>query len=98
MTLDAEIKTQLSQYLALIESDIVFQANLRTDENSKKVRDFIDEIVSMSDKISFEEKKLSRTPAFRIAKKGQESGVEFAGLPLGHELTSLILALLQVSG
>lgn len=98
MALDAEIKTQLSQYLALIESDIVFQANLGTDENSKKVRDFIDEIVSMSDKISFEEKKLSRTPAFRITKKGQESGVEFAGLPLGHELTSLILALLQVSG
>lgn len=98
MALDAEIKTQLSQYLALIESDIVFQANLGTDENSKKVRDFIDEIVSMSDKIGFEEKKLSRTPTFRIAKKGQESGVEFAGLPLGHELTSLILALLQVSG
>ena len=43
MALDAEIKTQLSQYLALIESDIVFQANLGTDENSKKVRDFIDE-------------------------------------------------------
>lgn len=98
MALDAEIKTQLSQYLALIESDIVFQANLGTDENSKKVRDFIDEIVSMSDKIGFEAKKLSRMPAFRIAKKGQESGVEFAGLPLGHELTSLILALLQVSG
>ena len=39
MALDAEIKTQLSQYLALIESDIVFQANLGTDENSKKVRD-----------------------------------------------------------
>lgn len=36
MALDAEIKTQLSQYLALIESDIVFQANLGTDENSKK--------------------------------------------------------------
>lgn len=98
MALDSEIKTQLKQYLALIESDIVFQANLGTDDNSKKVRDVINDIVAMSDKISFEEKTLSRTPSFRIAKKGQQSGIEFAGLPLGHELTSLILAILQISG
>lgn len=52
----------------------------------------------MSDRLSLEDKVLSRTPSFQVAQKGQESGVEFASLPLGHEFTSFILALLQVSG
>ncbi|MBJ8349885.1 alkyl hydroperoxide reductase subunit F [Streptococcus zalophi] len=98
MTLDASIKDQLAQYLALLESDIVFQAHLSDDDNSSKVKDFLDDIIGMSERISFEEKKLDRLPSFRIAKKGEESGVEFAGVPLGHEFTSFILALLQVSG
>ena len=98
MALDAEIKAQLEQYLALLESDIVLQAHLADDANSQKVRDFLEEIVAMSDRLSLEDKVLSRTPSFQVAQKGQESGVEFAGLPLGHEFTSFILALLQVSG
>lgn len=98
MALDAEIKAQLEQYLALLESDIVLQAHLADDANSQKVRDFLEEIVAMSDRLSLEDKVLSRTPSFKVAQKGQESGVEFAGLPLGHEFTSFILALLQVSG
>lgn len=98
MALDAGIKDQLAQYLALLESDIVFQAHLSDDDNSSKIKDFLNDIIEMSDRISFEEKKLSRLPSFRIAKKEEESGIEFAGLPLGHEFTSFILALLQVSG
>ena len=98
MALDAEIKAQLEQYLALLESDIVLQAHLADDANSQKVRNFLEEIVAMSDRLSLEDKVLSRTPSFQVAQKGQESGVEFAGLPLGHEFTSFILALLQVSG
>ena len=98
MALDAEIKEQLGQYLQLLESEIVLQAQLKDDANSQKVKEFLQEIVAMSPMISLEEKELPRTPSFRIAKKGQESGVEFAGLPLGHEFTSFILALLQVSG
>ena len=52
----------------------------------------------MSERISIAPANLSRTPSFKIAKLGQESGVEFAGLPLGHEFTSFVMALLQVSG
>ena len=98
MALDKEIKEQLAQYLALLESEVVFQASLASDDNSIKVKEFLEEIVAMSPMISLEELSLSRTPSFKIAKKGQTSGVEFAGLPLGHEFTSFILALLQVSG
>lgn len=98
MALDKEIKDQLGQYLELLESDVVFQASLDSSEYSVQVKDFLDEIVAMSPRLSIEEVSLSRSPSFKIAKKGQKSGVEFAGLPLGHEFTSFILALLQVSG
>ena len=98
MALDAQIKGQLAQYLQLLESDVVLQAQLGDDENSQKVRDFLEEIAAMSERISMASANLSRTPSFKIAKQGQESGVEFAGLPLGHEFTSFVMALLQVSG
>lgn len=99
MALDTEIKAQLAQYLELLENDIVFAAHLDESENSQKVREFLDEIQAMSPKISLVNKSLTRTPSFMINQKGQaDSGIEFAGLPLGHEFTSFILALLQVGG
>ena len=52
----------------------------------------------MSDRISLESTHLKRQPSFGIAQKGQKSRVIFSGLPMGHEFTSFILALLQVSG
>ena len=44
MVLDKEIKTQLAQYLNLLESDIVLQTDLGDDDNSRKVKEFLDEI------------------------------------------------------
>lgn len=98
MALDKEIKEQLKQYLALLESDVVFSAQLGSDEQSQKVRDFLEEITDMSPRLSIKEVALTRTPSFTIDKPNEVSGVAFAGLPLGHEFTSFILALLQVSG
>ena len=89
MALDAEIKEQLGQYLQLLESEIVLQAQLKDDANSQKVKEFLQEIVAMSPMISLEEKELSRTPSFRIAKKGQESGVELLAYPLVTNLLRL---------
>ncbi|MGG5371359.1 alkyl hydroperoxide reductase subunit F [Enterococcus sp. AZ196] len=97
--LDNETKEQLQQYLALLESEIVFSASLNESDDSKKVEDFLTEVAEMDAKISIEAKKLKRTPSFEINKKGAESsGIIFAGLPMGHEFTSFILALLQVGG
>ena len=89
MVLDKEIKTQLAQYLNLLESDIVLQTDLGDDDNSRKVKEFLDEIAAMSDRISLESTHLKRQPSFGITQKGQK---------MGHEFTSFILALLQVSG
>ncbi len=97
--LDNETKAQLKQYLELLESDIVFTASLSEDENSTKVSDFLTEVAEMTPRITVEKANLSRTPSFEINQSGAEkSGIAFAGLPMGHEFTSFILALLQVSG
>lgn len=98
MALSPDIKEQLAQYLNLLESDLVLQAYLGSDDSSQKVKDFIEEIAAMSNRITVEETTLTRQPSFKITQKGQDSGVIFAGLPLGHEFASFILALLQVSG
>lgn len=97
--LDNETKEQLKQYLALLESEVIFSASLDESDNSKKVEDFLTEVAEMDAKISIEAKKLKRTPSFELNQKGAEnSGIIFAGLPMGHEFTSFILALLQVGG
>jgi alkyl hydroperoxide reductase subunit F len=52
----------------------------------------------MSSRITVEQAQLERTPSFSVNRVGEDTGVTFAGVPLGHEFTSLVLALLQVSG
>lgn len=98
MALDAEVKGQLAQYLTMLESPIVLEVSLDDSDASKKMRDFVTEIVEMSENISLAEVELPRTPSFKVTKKETDSGITFAGIPMGHEFTSLILALLQVSG
>lgn len=98
MALEADIKNQLAQYLELLESDIVLEVSLDESDASKKMQDFVTEIAEMSPRISLKEVALTRTPSFQVTKVGEQSGVVFAGIPLGHEFTSLVLALLQVSG
>lgn len=97
--LDNETKEQLQQYLALLESEIVFSASLDESDDSKKVQEFLTEVAEMDAKIIIEGKSLTRTPSFEINRKDAEaSGIIFAGLPMGHEFTSFILVLLQVGG
>lgn len=98
MELDQEIKAQLIPYLDYIEQPVVIKVSAGYDEISEKMLSFVREISGLSDKISIETKKLERTPSFAIDKTSETSGIAFAGLPLGHEFTSFVMALLQVSG
>ncbi|KKB35241.1 alkyl hydroperoxide reductase subunit F [Bacillus thermotolerans] len=98
MALDAEIKSQLNQYLQLLENDIVLKVSAGSDDVSKEMLALVDELASLSSKITVEQAELTRTPSFSINRVGEETGITFAGVPLGHEFTSLVLALLQVSG
>ncbi|MCL2567018.1 MAG: alkyl hydroperoxide reductase subunit F [Alphaproteobacteria bacterium] len=96
MSLDTEIKNQLLPYLDYIEQNIILK--VYADENTRVVLDFVEEIAGLSPKISVEKVELDRMGSFAIDTFTQSSGIVFAGLPLGHEFTSFVMALLQVSG
>ncbi len=98
MILDAQIKSQLEQYLQLLEGDVLLQVSAGSDKVSTDMIDLVEELSAMSPRIQMERTKLERTPSFSVTRPGEEIGITFAGIPLGHEFTSLVLALLQVSG
>lgn len=98
MALDADIKAQLSPYLELMEGDVVLKVSAESDTVSQDMLAFVEEIASMSPRITVEKTRLPRTPSFSVNRVGEDTGITFAGIPLGHEFTSFVLALLQVSG
>jgi len=96
--LDADIKAQLAQYLELLEGDIQLKVSAGSDSVSQDMLALVEELAAMSARIKVEKTALHRTPSFSVNRIGEDTGVTFAGIPLGHEFTSLVLALLQVSG
>lgn len=98
MILEADIKQQLAEYLKLMENDIVIKLSAGSDSNSNDMTAFLNELAAMSSKIKIEQANLQRTPSFSVNRVNEDTGITFAGIPLGHEFTSLVLALLQVSG
>lgn len=98
MALDQDIKSQLEQYLQLLEGDIVLKVSAGSDDASSEMLSLVEELAGMSSRITVEKTQLSRTPSFSVNRVGEDTGVTFAGTPLGHEFTSLVLALLQASG
>ncbi|MDW8797257.1 alkyl hydroperoxide reductase subunit F [Staphylococcus pseudoxylosus] len=96
--LNDQLKSQLQQLLQLMEGDVVLKASLGTDDKSNELKELLDEVSAASSRITIEESDLKRTPSFSVNRPGEETGITFAGLPMGHEFNSLVLALLQVSG
>ncbi|TEU24956.1 alkyl hydroperoxide reductase subunit F [Alkanindiges illinoisensis] len=97
--LEQAIKDQLATYLQRLEAPIEIVASLDESDKAGKIREFVTEVASLSDQVTARfDGTNSRRPSFGIAKIGEQPRVHFAGLPMGHEFTSLILALLQVSG
>jgi alkyl hydroperoxide reductase subunit F len=97
--LDDTLKTQLQQYLALLRRPIRLVASLDDSETGADMKSLLETIVSLSDKVTLDTTgQDSRKPSFVVAREGETQGVRFAGLPLGHEFTSLVLALLWTGG
>jgi alkyl hydroperoxide reductase subunit F len=98
--LDANLKKQLQSYLEKVVQPIEIVASLDDSPKSREMQDLLREIAPLSDKISLVENydDNQRKPSFSINRPGTDVGVRFAGIPLGHEFTSLVLALLQVGG
>ncbi len=98
--LDAAIKNQLQAYLGKVDHDVEIIASLDNGEKSQEMRAMLQDIVGLSPRLSYEERNddNERKPSFALNRKGSEMGLRFAGIPMGHEFTSLVLALLQVGG
>jgi alkyl hydroperoxide reductase subunit F len=101
--LDANLKAQLKAYLEKVVQPIEIVASLDDSEKSQEMQGLLNDIVELSDKITLIEHKgaagtAPRSPSFSINRAGSDVGVTFAGVPMGHEFTSLVLALLQVGG
>ena len=97
--LDATLKTQLQAYLEKLVLPIELVASLDDGEKSEELWALLTDIASLSDKIRLDRTgDDARRPSFAIQRVGTNVGVRFAGLPMGHEFTSLVLALLQVGG
>jgi alkyl hydroperoxide reductase subunit F len=86
--------------LVNIKHPVEIHASLDNQASSKEMRALLEEIASLSNQLIVKEdlSKTERTPSFSIRPVGKEMGVRFAGIPMGHEFTSLVLALLQVGG
>jgi alkyl hydroperoxide reductase subunit F len=97
--LDANLKAQLKAYLANIRQPIELVASLDDAPKSHELAELLEEIVTLSPtNIALLREADARTPSFLIRRTGTDIGVRFAGIPMGHEFTSLVLALLQVGG
>ncbi|WP_396616864.1 alkyl hydroperoxide reductase subunit F [Lysobacter soli] len=97
--LDADLKTQLKAYLEKVTQPIELVASLDDGDKSRELEGLLQDIAALSDRISYSRRDDdARRPSFAINRAGTDVGVRFAGIPMGHEFTSLVLALLQVGG
>ncbi|AJK49227.1 FAD-dependent pyridine nucleotide-disulfideoxidoreductase [Burkholderia plantarii] len=98
--LDANLKNQLKSYLDKITRPIELVASLDDGAKSKELIELLNEIGSLSPRVTVVERRddAERKPSFSIGEPGKPTGIRFAGIPMGHEFTSLVLALLQVGG
>ncbi|MCL4068868.1 alkyl hydroperoxide reductase subunit F [Pseudomonas sp. GX19020] len=97
--LDAAMKTQLKGYLERLMRPVEITTFAGEDAKSRDMLALIADIRGLSDKITVTEgADAARVPSFALSSPGQDISLTFAGLPMGHEFTSLVLALLQTGG
>lgn len=97
--LDANLKTQLKAYLEKVTRPILIVASLDDSPKSQEMLGLLNDLNGLSDKITLDTSgNDARKPSFSLNTPGESIDLRFAGLPMGHEFTSLVLALLQVGG
>ena len=98
--LDDTLKAQLGAYLERVTQPFEIVASLSDSESSRETLDLLQTIQGLrSDKITLKtDGQDARKPSFTLQRAGASTSLRFAGLPLGHEFTSLVLALLWTGG
>ena len=97
--LDDNLKTQLKAYLERVTQPFEIVASLGDSDSSREMQGLLQDIAALSDKITLRTDGAdARKPSFSLNRLGYNMGLRFAAIPLGHEFTSLVLALLWVGG
>ncbi len=97
--LDSNIKAQLAAYLEKLQRPIELVASLDDSAKAQEIRGLLIDIAELSPKVSLRENgSAALRPSFAIGLPGETPRITFAGIPMGHEFTSLVLALLQTGG
>jgi len=97
--LTTDITAQLRTHFEKITRPVVLASSLDDSAKSAELAELLDELAALSDHITVERRDDDdRRPSFAVERAGTDISVRFAGIPLGHELTSLVLAVLQVGG
>jgi alkyl hydroperoxide reductase subunit F len=97
--LDDNTKAQVRAYLEKLVRPIELVATLDDGKSAQEMRALLEDLASLSDKIAVRyDGADARHPSFSVAAAGETPRIRFAGIPMGHEFTSLILALLQSGG
>jgi len=98
--LEQQMKTQLEAYLQNLKSDVNLVLSLDDSETGSKLRDLASDIASLNNKVKVidDPSASARKPIMRVVNPTKQTSLGFAGLPMGHEFTSLVLALLHSGG
>jgi len=99
--LDANLKSQLQAYLGRMTQPIGIVATLDESDAAREMRELLEDVAGLSGLITLELREADgsvRAPSFTVNRVGSDMGIRFAGIPMGHEFTSLVLALLQAGG
>ena len=97
--LDANLKAQLKAYLERVKLPFEITASLDDSAAAREMHGLLQDIIGLCDKISLKTDGAdARRPSFTLSRLGEAPRIRFAAIPMGHEFTSLVLALLQVGG
>jgi alkyl hydroperoxide reductase subunit F len=98
--LDATLKQQLQTYLERVTQPIEITVSLDDSDASREMLALLQDVASLSSLITLEQRTddAERKPSFALNREGERMSIRFAGIPMSHEFTSLVLALLQVGG
>jgi alkyl hydroperoxide reductase subunit F len=98
--LDAATKDQLAAYFERIVHPVALIASLDDSPAAGDIRELLTEISAIApDRVRTRfDGQFARRPSFQITRDGEDMGVHFAALPMGHEFTSLLLAILWAGG
>lgn len=98
--LDQTMKAQLKAYLENLKTDVHLVLSLDNSDTSEKLKNLANDIASLNDKVKVSEDQdaSARKPIMQVVNPTKKTAIGFAGLPMGHEFTSLVLALLHSGG